>query len=128
MKIRCCEKSQAEDKAQDEASNSSAADTQEKGVEFSDSPSRPEGSEEDSSDLDGDDQEATQEQPRLLRWSVRVTVPLTRYGWEDDHVSFALVTETGDPDSYREAIETDDHSKWITVMEQEIESLDKNQT
>jgi len=63
-----------------------------------------------------------------LRRSVRVTVPPIRYGWDDDHVSFALVTKTGELDSYREAIEADDHSKWITVMEQEMESLDRNQT
>ena len=55
-------------------------------------------------------------------------MPPTRYGWDDDHVSFALVTETGVPDNYREAIEADDHSKWITTMEQEIKSLDRNQT
>ena len=28
----------------------------------------------------------------------------TKYGWEDDHVSYALVIETGDLDSCREAI------------------------
>jgi len=44
-------------------------------------------------------------------------VPPTRYGWDEDHVSFALVTETGEPDSYREVIEADDHDKWITAME-----------
>ena len=88
-----------------------SVDTQEKGVKFSDSPKRPEGSEEDSSDSDGDDQEATQEQPKPLRRLVRVTAQPTRYGWEDDHVSFALVIETRDPDSYREVIEADDHDK-----------------
>jgi len=46
-----------------------------------------------------------------LRRSVRATVPPTMYDWEDDHVSFTLVAETGDPSSYREAIETDDHDK-----------------
>ena len=60
--------------------------------------------------------------------SVRVTVPPIRYGWEDDHVSFALVTEIGDPGSYREAIKVDDHDKWITALEQEMESSDRNQT
>ena len=65
----------------------------------------------------------TQEQPRPLRQSVRVTVPPIRYGWDEDHVSFALVTETGEPDSYNEAIEADDHNEWITAMEQEMESL-----
>jgi len=104
------EKSETEDKAQGGASDSSAADTQKKGVKFSDSTKRPEGSEEDSPDSDGDKQETTQEQPRPLRQSVRVTVPPTRYGWDEDHVSFTLVTETGEPDSYREAIEADDTS------------------
>ena len=52
-----------------------------------------------------------------MRRSVRVIVPPTRYDWDEDHVSFALVTETRDPNSYREAIEADDHDKWITVME-----------
>jgi len=46
-------------------------------------------------------------------------VPSIKYDWEDDHVSFALVTEIGDSDSYSEAIEADDHGKWITTMEQE---------
>ena len=53
------EKLETEDKAQGGASDSSA-DTQEKGVKFLESPKRPEGSEEDSSDLHGDKQEATQ--------------------------------------------------------------------
>ena len=64
------EKSEMEDKAQGGASDSSAADTQEKKVEFSNIPKRLEGSKEDSSDSDGDEQEVTQEQLRLLRRSV----------------------------------------------------------
>ena len=114
------EKSEMVDKVQGGASDSSA-DTQEKEVEFSESPKRPEGSEEDSSNSDGDDQEATQEKSRPLRRSVRIKVPPTRYGWDDDHVSFALVIETGEPDSCRGAVETLDHGKWITAMEQEID-------
>jgi len=55
-------------------------------------------------------------------------VPSIRYGWEDDHVSFALVTETRDPKSYREAIEVDNSDKWITVIVYKIKSLDRNQT
>ena len=47
------EKSKMEDKAQGGASNNSA-DTQEKGIEFSESPKRPQGLEEDSSDSDED--------------------------------------------------------------------------
>jgi len=73
------EKSETEDRAQGETSDSST-DTQEKKVEFLESPKRLEGSEEDSSDPDGDNQEATQEQSRPLKRLVRVTVPPTRYG------------------------------------------------
>ena len=40
-------------------------------------------------------------------------VPPTRYGY---------------PDSYKKAIEADDHDKWITAMEQEMDSLDRKQT
>ena len=52
-----------------------------------------------------------------MRRSVRVTVPPIMYGWDKDHVYFALVTETGKPDSYRKTIEADDHDEWITAME-----------
>ena len=62
-----------------------------------------------------------------MRRSVRVTAPPTRYSWDEDRVSFALVTETREPDNYREVIKAD-HHKWITTMEQEIESLDRSQT
>jgi len=53
-------------------------------------------------------------------------MPPTRYTWDDDHVSFALLTETGEPESYREVIKADDHDKWIRSMEQEMKSLDRN--
>jgi len=43
-----------------------------------------------------------------LRQSNRVSVPLIKYDWEKDQVSFALVMEAGDPSSYKEAIEEDD--------------------
>ena len=52
-------------------------------------------------------------------------MPPTRYDWEDKYVSFAIVTEIGDPSSYKETIEAEDHGKWITVMKQE-ESLNRN--
>ena len=55
-------------------------------------------------------------------------MPSIRYGWDDDHVSFALVIEIGDPSSYREAIEVDDHDKRITVVKQKMEYLDRNLT
>ena len=102
-------KSETEDKAQ--GPSDSSTDTHEKGVKFSYSPKRPEGSGEDSSDSDGDKQVAILEQPRPLRRSVRVTVPPTWFGWDDGHVSFALVKETGKPKSYRKAIKANDHGK-----------------
>jgi len=120
------EKSKTEDKAQGGASDSST-NTQEKKVEFLDNPKRPDESEEDSSDSYRNEQKATQKQPRPLRQSIRVTVPPAWYGWKDDHDSLAFVTETGDPSSYREAIEANNHSKWITAMEHEMESLNRNQ-
>ena len=58
------EKLETEDKAQDGASDNSA-DTQEKEVEFSESPKRSEGSEEDFLDSDGDEHEVAH--MRLLK-------------------------------------------------------------
>ena len=54
-------------------------------------------------------------------------MPPTRYDWEDDHVSFTLLTEIGEPSSCREVIEADGHDKWITIVEHEMEFLNKNQ-
>ena len=76
--------------------------------------------------LDRDKQEATQKQLRSLRRSVRILVLPTGYSWKDDFVSIALVTKTGDPNNYREAIEVDNNNKWIIIMEHEIESLNRN--
>ena len=59
-------------------------------------------------------------QPRLLRQSDRVSVPPVRYGWDEDKVSFALVTEAGDPGTYKETIKVDDSDKWVIAMEHEI--------
>lgn len=41
---------------------------------------------------------------------------------------FALLTEVGNSFSYRKAIEADNKDRWIIVMEQEMEFLDRNQT
>jgi len=89
----------SEDKAQGRAPDSST-ESQAKKVEFSNDPKKPDGLDEDS-DSDRDEHGATQQQPKLLRQSNRVSVSLTRYGWENDHVSFVLVIETRDPNSYR---------------------------
>src|SRR4051812_25605273 len=103
----------------------SSADPRTEGVEFSEISD----TSVENSKIGGDIDEATQEQPRLLKRSTRIIVPPTRYGWSDeDHVSFALVTEDGDASCFRDAIEADDHDKWVTVMDQEMESLERNAT
>ena len=55
-------------------------------------------------------------------------MPTIMYSWKDDHVSFALVAKIKKPDSYREAIEANGYGKWITTMEYEMVSLNRNQT
>jgi len=93
-------------------------------------PNKPVRSDEDSSVSYGNMQESIQEQLVQLRplWrSDIVSVPPIRYDWEEDQVSFALVTEAEDPSSYKEAIEADDSDKWVIVIEQEMKSLERNQ-
>jgi len=85
-------KSKTENKAQGEASDSSV-DSQREEFEFSDDSNKSVGSDEDR-------QEATQEQHvqlRPLRWPNKVSIPPIKYDWEEDQISFALVTEAGDP-------------------------------
>ena len=62
------EKSEMEYKAQSGAPNS-LVDTQEKEIELSENPKRPDGSEDNSSDSDGDEQRLLKSQPRPLRRS-----------------------------------------------------------
>ena len=73
------EKSETGDKIQGESPDSSI-DTQKKIVKFSENPKRPDKSNENSTDSDGDEYETTQEQPKPLRRSSRATLPPTRYG------------------------------------------------
>ena len=123
-------KSNMEDNVKGRASDSSA-NSQREEFEFSDDSNRPVGSDEDSSVSGGDRQEATQEQKvqsRPLRRSDRVSVPSIRYGWEENQVSFALVTKVGDPSSYKEVTGADDSDKWVIVIEKEMECLERNQT
>jgi len=51
-----------------------------KWFEFSNDYKKPNGLDEDSSDSNGDEQESTQQQPKLLRWSDKVSMTPTRYG------------------------------------------------
>ena len=49
------------------------------------------------------------------------------YGFED-LVSYALITSSGDPTTFQEAIHSQEKSRWMGVMVEEIQSLHKNQT
>ena len=51
----------------------------------------------------------------------------TRYGFED-LVSYALITSNGDPTTFQEAIHSQEKSRWMGAMVEEIQSLHKNQT
>ena len=53
--------------------------------------------------------------------------PPTRYGFED-LVSYALITSSGDPTTFQETIHTQEKSRWMGAMMEEIQSLHKNQT
>lgn len=50
-----------------------------------------------------------------------------RYGFED-MVSFALVTGSGDPSCFQEAINDAEHDNWLLAMKEEMSSLHKNKT
>ena len=51
--------------------------------------------------------------------------PPIRYGFED-MVSYALVISSGDPTTFQEVVNSQEKSKWMSAMVEEIESLHKN--
>ena len=53
--------------------------------------------------------------------------PPTRYGFED-LVSYALITNNGDPTSFQEVVHSQEKARWMGAMEEEMQSLHKNQT
>ncbi|KAL6333028.1 hypothetical protein AAG906_020048 [Vitis piasezkii] len=57
----------------------------------------------------------------------RTIKPPIRYGFED-LVSYALITSSGDPTTFQEAIHSQEKSRWMGAMVEEIQSLHKNQT
>ena len=86
---------------------------------------------EDSSVSDGDKNEATKEQQvqyRLLMRSDRVSGPSIKYSLGKDQLSFVLVIKAEDPSIHKKAIEADEGDKWAIAMEQEMKSLQRNQT
>jgi hypothetical protein len=57
----------------------------------------------------------------------RTIRPPIRYDFED-MVSYALVISSRDPTTFQEAVNSQEESKWMGAMAEEIESLHKNQT
>jgi hypothetical protein len=57
----------------------------------------------------------------------RTIRPPIRYDFED-MVSYALVISSGDPTTFQEAVNSQEKSKWMGAMAEEMESLHKNQT
>ena len=57
----------------------------------------------------------------------RTIKPPTRYGFED-MISYALGISSEDHTTFQEAINSQEKSRWMGVMAEEIESLHKNQT
>jgi hypothetical protein len=57
----------------------------------------------------------------------RTIGPPIRYNFED-MVSYALVISNGDPTTFQEEVNSQEKSKWMGAMAEEMESLHKNQT
>ena len=53
--------------------------------------------------------------------------PHTRYGFED-LVSYALIISSVDPTNFQEAVHSQEKGSWMGAMEEEMQSLHKNQT
>ena len=68
------------------------------------------------------DEASTSSQPRR---SQRFLHPLDRFVLG---VDFVLVTDSGEPSCYREAMLVGDHAKWELVMKSELASIEKNGT
>ena len=57
----------------------------------------------------------------------RTIKPPTKYGFED-LVSYAQMTSNGDPTNFQEAVHSQEKVSWVGAMEEEMQSLHKNQT
>jgi hypothetical protein len=57
----------------------------------------------------------------------RTIRPPIRYGFED-MISYALVINSGDLTTFQETVNSQENSKWMGAMAEEMESLHKNQT
>jgi hypothetical protein len=75
---------------------------------------------------DEDDSEQQEEPYSIARGrGKRVHKARQRYGFED-MVSFALITSSGDPLSYKDATNKKYNDKWDVAMSEEMKSLQKN--
>ena len=77
-------------------------------------------------------EEASQDYCLARDREIRTIKPPERYG-HADLISYALIVgkeneDQEEPQSYDEAISSKDNSKWIEAMEEEMTSLEKNQT
>lgn len=82
------------------------------------------GSTDGSSSEDGVADDAETSTPTIRR-STRVRRPPVRYS---PSANYLLLTENGEPESYPEALRMKDSIQWKKAMEDELSSLDKNQT
>lgn len=53
--------------------------------------------------------------------------PQVRYGFED-FTTYALLTSSGDPSTFREVMASQEKDKWMDDLVEEMESLKKNAT
>uniref|UniRef100_A0A803N8D4 Uncharacterized protein n=1 Tax=Chenopodium quinoa TaxID=63459 RepID=A0A803N8D4_CHEQI len=71
-----------------------------------------------------DNQDSTEEQPDPVRRSIRDRRPSIRYPSSD----YVLLTDGGEPESFEEAMDSDDKQHWLDAMKDEMKSLHDNHT
>ena len=71
--------------------------------------------------------EAVQEEPSTpeVRRSSRIPKPTQRYS---PSLHYLLLTDSGEPECYDEAMQVEDSVKWESAMQDEMDSLMSNQT
>lgn len=64
------------------------------------------------------------ESPQVVRRSERERIPSTKYPESE----YLLLTEDGEPESFQEVVSHKEKEKWLLAMQDEMESLQKNNT
>ena len=59
-----------------------------------------------------------------LRRSSRQRQPSRRYSTDE----YVMLTDAGEPESYQEAVESEQKEKWLVAMQEEMDALQKNHT